>query len=299
MTARRAGVVVNPSKLRTLGPFQAHVDATFARAGWKSPIWRATTREEPGRAAARDLATEVDLVCAAGGDGTVTACAEGLAGSGVPLAVLPAGTGNLLARNLSVPVDLDGALAVAVGGKDVPLDLGVVDEHRFAVMAGMGIDAAVMRDAPEGLKRRLGWPAYLVAGVRHLRGRRFPVTLTLDGGEPLRREIRSVLVGNVGVLQGGVPLLPEARPDDGLLDVVLVSPRGLLGWVGVVARVLRRRGLRGEDAPDPRLERHRARHVEVVADTPHPRQIDGDVLPPGRVLTVGIDAGAVLIRVPR
>ena len=154
------------------------------------------------------------------------------------------------------------------------LDCKLVDRSGATVLegqlSGIGFDAAMMRDAPEKLKRRVGWPAYVVSGARHLRGRIIRVKITVDGGETLHRRVRTVVVGNVGRLQAGIPLLPDAEPDDGILDVIVIAPRGLLDWGRVADRVLTRRS-----RPDRRMERYRGRHVvDPRTRRPHgnPRQ---------------------------
>jgi diacylglycerol kinase family enzyme len=150
----------------------------------------------------------------------------------------------------------------------------------------------MMRDAPEGLKKKVGWPAYVVSATKHLRGRGIRVALTLDDGEPLNRRVRTVVVGNVGKLQGNIPLLPDAVPDDGVLDVVVISIRNVFDWVRVGSRVMRR-----ADVPDRRMERFTAKHVLIEASHPQPRQLDGDVIEDGRRLDIQVEAGALLVKV--
>jgi YegS/Rv2252/BmrU family lipid kinase len=240
------------------------------------------------------MAAGVQLVGICGGDGTMMACLGALAGTDVPVALLPLGTGNLLARNLGVPIELADALAVAVHGEDRRIDLGRVGDQPFAVMAGMGFDAAMMADATEGMKRFAGWAAYVTSGFRHLRDPVMRVRLRIDGGPPLRRPARTVLVGNVGRLQGGLELLPDAAADDGLLDVIVVAPRTLRDWIRVAWRVLRRDRTR-----DPHLERFRGRSVLVEADRIVARQMDGEAIDDGRSLNARIEPGALVVRVPQ
>jgi len=149
-----------------------------------------------------------------------------------------------------------------------------------------------MRDAPEGLKKAVGWPAYVVSATKHLRGRGMRVTITLDDGTPLQRRVRTVVVGNVGKLQGNIPLLPDAKPDDGVLDIVVISIRNVLDWVRVGGRVMRR-----ADVPDRRMERFTAKHVVIEASHTQPRQLDGDVIEPGKVMDIRIEPGALTVRV--
>ncbi|MDQ1540269.1 MAG: hypothetical protein QOH29_995, partial [Actinomycetota bacterium] len=185
----------------------------MTKAGWEPPLWLETTEEDPGRGQAEDAIKQgVDVVLVCGGDGTITACAAALANSRVPLAIVPAGTGNLLARNLELPLDRDAALEIALTGSDRTLDVGTIDGEPFVVMAGMGLDAVMLSDASEALKARVGWAAYVLSAARHLRDRPVEVELTGDDAAPIHRRIHGLVVGNVGRLQGGVPLLPDAEP---------------------------------------------------------------------------------------
>ena len=291
----RAAVVVNPSKVDDdAETFRASLTDALKHAGWDEPLWLETTVDDPGRGQAETAVRErVDLVLVHGGDGTVMWTVTGLAGSDIPLGVLPGGTGNLLARNLDLPKQLDDALDVALSGATRRIDVGDIGDRCFVVMAGMGFDAAMMEDAPEGLKKRLGWAAYLVSGAKHLTDRPMRVTLLIDDGAPRHVLARTVLVGNVGTLQGGVPLLPDAEPDDGVLDVAVVSPRGVGQWLSVAFRVLTR-----QRRHDRQLALHRARRVSIRTRHRHPRQLDGDPVEPGTELTVSVRPGALLLRVP-
>ena len=293
-------LVLNPVKVDDADALRADLAARCARAGLPEPLVLETTQEDPGGSMARDaLAAGATVVAVAGGDGTVRAVAEALTGTGVALAVVPQGTGNLLARNLGLPLAVDAALDAVVDGTDRRVDVGRLtgpgdDGTVFAIMAGAGFDAAMMREAPEGLKAAVGWPAYIVGGARGLRRQHARVVLRVDGGEPVRARVRTVLVGNLGKLQGGLELLPDARPDDGLLDVALVAPRGPLDW----ARLLWR-GLTGRHVRDHRLRTWQAREVDVRLLRPQPRQVDGDLVADGDRLVATVEPGALVVRVPR
>ena len=131
--------------------------------------WLETTEDDPGAGQTRQaLAAGADLVLVCGGDGTVAACAGALAGTGVPIGLVPTGTGNLLVRNLGLPLDVPTALDQALGSSRRTIDLLESDGRRFAVMAGLGFDAAMIRDTGEQAKARHGWAAYVArrpAGV--------------------------------------------------------------------------------------------------------------------------------------
>jgi YegS/Rv2252/BmrU family lipid kinase len=236
-------------------------------------LWLETTPEDPGQGqTAKALAEGIELVMAQGGDGTVMACVTGLAGTEVPLAVLPGGTGNLLATNFDVPADLEGAVEVALDGDRVRLDVAAMDDDRFVVMGGIGFDAAMLRDADPKLKEHLGAVAYVLSGFRQLRRRPTRFRLRLDDRR-IERTGQGVLVGNLGRLQGGLPVMPDARPDDGLLDVAVLRTRTLVDWLALAVRVLLRRRRK-----DPQLEAFQARRVEIGCDRPQPVERDGDPL---------------------
>jgi len=288
-----AAIIINRTRVRDLPRFRRQCCLAARAAGWE-PTFAETTPGDHGLGAARDaLAAGAGLVVAAGGDGTVRACAQALAGTGVPLVIVPRGTANLAARALGIPVRPDAALAAGFGGRDHPIDLAEADGMLFAAMAGIGLDAAVVSSTPDLLKRHLGWLAYAAGGVTRLAGRRRVFSLRLDGGPRLTRLARSVVVGNVGLLPGGFALLPDARLDDGLLDVGILAPAGPAGWGRVARRVLT-----SSRHDDQNLERYRARRIEIEADAELPREVDGEVITPGRSLTVTLRPAALLVRVP-
>jgi diacylglycerol kinase family enzyme len=128
------------------------------------------------------------------------------------------GTGNLLDRNIGLPMGLEEALDIALGGREQAIDAGRVNGALFVVMAGLGLDVRMLSDASEPLKKRLGWFAYALSAARHLGDRPMRVTVSADGGRRRRMRVNALVVGNVGWLRGGLPLLPDARPDDGRLD---------------------------------------------------------------------------------
>lgn len=289
-------LVVNPTKVDDVPMLFDRVARRCAELALPVPRLVPTTVEDPGEAQARDAARAgAQLVLVAGGDGTVRAAAQGLAHSGVPLGILPQGTGNLLARNLDIPQDEDDALEVALRGAERTLDLGRLDDGTaFAVMAGAGFDALMMREAPERLKPVVGWGAYVVGGARGLRHRRVHLTLRLDDAPPREAVVRTVLVGNVGKLTAGLQLLPDAAPDDGALDVALVAPRSPWDWVVLVVG-----GLIGRHRPDRRLELLRGRRVEVRTRRVEARQVDGELIDDGPGFIAEVDPGALVVRVPR
>ncbi len=277
--------MLNPGRVRGAARVAARCAAAATVAGWDWLLLE-TTAGDPGTELARHAAAAgARLVFAVGGDGTVRACAQALAGTAVPLAIVPRGTANLAARALGVPLRLNAALACGFAGHERRIDLAVADGITFVAMAGLGIDAAVVGATSAGLKTWAGWLAYAAAGARHAQGRR--------AGFRLACQARSVVVGNAGLLPGGFMLLPDARLDDGLLDVGILAPASLLGWARVAHRVLT-----ASRRDDQYLVRFQARQVEIRADRDLPRQVDGEVIGPGRALSVTVLPAALLVRVP-
>jgi diacylglycerol kinase (ATP) len=297
---RLPAVVVNPNIVDDLTTLQTQIARVCAELGWAPPLWLETTVEDPGGGQARiALAAGADVVLVCGGDGTIRHVAQVLAGSGTPLGLLPAGTGNLLARNLAIGLgDPVRATRTALSGENRAVDVGRVfiddraEEQVFLVMAGVGFDAAIMAGAPHELKSRLGPLAYFVSGMRALKGPRASIALAVDGRIELPRRVRTVVIGNCGRLLAGLVLMPAARVDDGLLDVVAIGPRDIFGWLAVTARVLSRR-CRGH-----RIVQHwQGRTVILSAEAPQLAQLDGDPVGEVRGLRMSVDPGALLVRV--
>ena len=290
-----AAVIVNPTKVADLDAHRAEVTAELARYGWDEPLWLPTTAEDPGVSMTRQaVAKGADLVFASGGDGTVRACAEGLMDTEVPLAILCAGTGNLLARNLTLPTALPDAVRAGVEGETRAIDMGVIDGRPFVVMAGIGLDASMAMSTSDDAKRRIGWLAYVGGVVKHLGDHPFQVTLALDGRTTLRRRAMMVLIGNVGRVQGGLSLLPDAQPDDGQLDILILAPRTPMDWLRVVGHVLTR-----SKRYDRRAERYTAARVRIDVEPAVAHECDGDPIGEAASISIETRPKALLLRTPR
>ncbi|MGN6326982.1 diacylglycerol/lipid kinase family protein [Pseudolysinimonas sp.] len=318
-STRQAAVVYNPIKV-DIDQLRHAVAAAESREGWRKSLWLETTEEDPGVGQARQaVADGADVVLAAGGDGTVRAVAEGLRGSGVALALLPAGTGNLLARNLDmILTHMADSVDLAFGGRDRTIDVGVVEfdradgsteEHSFLVMAGFGLDAKMIANARPELKARLGWIAYVDAIARALRDTgRVRMRVRVDGGEERSASVHTLIAGNCGALPGNVLLLPDAEIDDGLFDIVTFRPEGFLGWVQIWAKitwengVLRRssvgRKLRSNDRQVRALRYYRAKELDVQLERAEQFELDGDPFGEVTAFRLRVDHDSLTVRVP-
>jgi YegS/Rv2252/BmrU family lipid kinase len=233
----------------------------------------------------------VDLVLVTGGDVPITPCASGLEGTGVPLGIIPAGTGNLLARNLGLPMELGQALQVALTGTNRLVDVGIANGRTFVAMAGLGLDATMLSSTSESAKRRIGWAAYVLSAVQHLRDRPIRLAIETDGGRQVRRQTAGIIVGNVGWLQGGLPLLPDAEPDDGLLDLIVLPASGLAGWLALALHLIGRR-------ETGRVFRATFTSLRVRADRDHRWEVDGEVIGRTSDLSIALHEDKLVLRVP-
>lgn len=299
-------VILNPTKVSDRVSFTRRLEAVARAAGHPVPLVLETTPEDSGTGMARQ-ALEMDpaTVVAAGGDGTVRAVAVALAGTGTPLGILPMGTGNLLARNLNLPLmDLTECARIALTEDPHPLDLGWLtieeDEHQaFLVIGGIGFDAEMVAGADDSMKRRFGWIAYFYAALSRLFSRPMLVRVTVDGRErstPFRA--RTVMVANTGRLPGGVVLAPSARPDDGWLDILALDTRaGLLGWVSLGVKVLAQRiGIRGRSDQVSTISTRRGREFRVQTHRLESVQVDGEWLGRAQGFRAHVEAGALRVR---
>ncbi len=297
---KRCAVIYNPAKVTDWVTFRRHVDYELASRGWDRALWLETTIDDPGRAMAdRAVAEKVDLVIGAGGDGTVRVICDRLAGRGIPFGLIPAGTGNLLAKNIGIPLDEAAALNVAFDGVDKPIDLVKISvddgptEH-FAVMAGIGIDAVIMEGTNPDLKRAVGPAAYFVSAARHANHPALHATIRVDREPPLRRRAHVLVIGNVGFVSGNIALMPDARPDDATLDVLVASPRGPRDWARLITKVVAR-----QNRDDDQLDRLTGSRVRISVDPPDSYQLDGDTIGICRAITAEVAPGALVLRVPR
>jgi diacylglycerol kinase (ATP) len=269
--------------------------ASLDAAGVVDPLWYEVPKSRKAPKQARKaLAAGAELVLVWGGDGMVQRSVDALAGKDVPVGLLPAGTANLLATNLGVPIDLDQAVEIALHGDERRLDLGRLDDEHFAVMAGAGFDATVVGGPDREQKDRLGRLAYVQSGLRGLREPTVQARVKVDGELWYRGPASCVLFGNVGRIAGGIPAFDDADPTDGKIEVGVTTATGALQW----ARTLGRLAL-GRSEKSPFVRMTRGRKVSVKLDGKLPVELDGGDRAPARSFTVRVVPDAIRIRVPR
>lgn len=335
---RRAALVWNPAKVDATA-LRALLIRRSAESGWAEPLFFETSVDDPGQAVTRKaLASGATAVLVAGGDGTVRCVSEALAGTGIPLTILPSGTGNILARNLRLPLEgAEAMIAATFDGETVPVDLGIarlrrpdasVEEHAFVVMAGMGLDAAMIANTNPVWKRQVGWIAYVDGAARSLpKAKPFRIVYHLDTGEDEDQSmtpegaddrrtqarihaanVQSVLVTNCGVLPAGIALIPDSSLTDGALDVAIIQPSGVFGWLGVWRKIwwdnsVLRRFRTGrhivERRKDTSVRYLRGVSIETATPEPRPIELDGDELGVAARMLCSVRPGALLVTVPR
>ncbi len=289
---KKVAVIAHAGK--TIGGGLEELRVTLSRAGITDPIWSEVpkSRFAPERVQ-RALDEGAELVFVWGGDGMVQRSIDKLAGSGITLAIIPAGTANLFASSLDIPSDIEEAVQIGLNGRDRTLDVGKINGERFAVMAGAGLDAHMIEDADAGLKDRFGRLAYIWTASKSLRKEPFKARIEVNGELWYKGKASCILLGNVGSLFGGVEAFENARPDDGLLEVGVTNAEGLGQW----ARTLARTAI-GTTGKSPFVQVTKAKKIRVEFDRKVAYELDGSARKPTKVLKVKIEPGAITVRVP-
>ncbi len=288
----KVAVVAHAEK--TLGDGLPALRRALAAEGIDDPLWYEVPKAKKApKQVRRALDEGAELIFAWGGDGTVRRCIGEIAGTGARLAVLPAGTANLFATNLGIPADIERAVAVGLRGERRRLDVGCFAGERFAVMAGVGFDAAMIRDS-DGLKDKVGRVAYLWSGSKNLPAEVFEARIRVDGTKWFDGRASCILVGNVGELFGGVEVFPDAEADDGLLEVGVVTAEGLVQWTRTLARTAA-----GDPVKSPFVRATKARKLKVELDREVRYELDGGDRSKVRSFKVKIEPEALTLCVPR
>jgi diacylglycerol kinase (ATP) len=273
----RAFVVLNPAaRSGNTAILQATLKRQLDSASWTYEVHEAAAGENLADTVSEVKGQGFETFVAAGGDGTVSAVATGLLGTGIPLGILPLGTGNVVARELGIPINLERALAVLTGPHTTQtVDSMQVGDQLYLLAVGAGISGRMMRDTDHCAKRRFGRLSYLWPGIQGLLGLHLGRFDIVVDGQTTRARASEVMVANSGA--AGDPRIrwgPRVRWDDARLDVCIVRGRTLLDYL-----VLAWRGLLGQHARDPNLRFLTAEESIIIdSEVPLPAQGDGDYI---------------------
>ena len=309
---RRVAVVLNPSKFEGTDSFRRSITEVVERIEGAETVFYETTIDDPGEGQARQAVEDgADLVMAAGGDGTVRMVASVLAGTDTRMGIIPAGTGNLLARNIEIPLeDPSAAMVAALTGTDHQVDVGWLrtgasasaarsaPKQIFLVIAGFGADAEMIGYTDPKMKKRIGWIAYIFGGIRTILGRSVDVVVQLPDESRHAHKARTVLLGNVGKLTGGFVLMPDATIDNGRLEVVVAGWRGAAGFSQVAAQVVNPKLIPKYGPKLSTMERYLTPGIHVTTTKAQPVQLDGDSDAEATHMIATVDPGVLRLRVP-
>ncbi len=289
-----ADIAVVAHSRKSFGGGLPELRRILADEGVTDPLWYEVkkSRQAP-KFARRAVDKGVDVLFVWGGDGTVQRCVHAVAGTDTAVAILPAGTANLLAANLNVPHELAEAVRTGLHGDRRRIDTGSVNGERFAVMAGAGLDARMIADADRGTKDRLGRAAYVVTGIRNLPARRVRATVKVDGKRFFTGKVSSVLTANVGKILGGIEAFPQARPDSGRLEVGVVTARSPVQWARTFGRIAL-----GHPERSPFTKVTSGTKVKIQFDRKVRFELDGGARPARKKLRVKVHPGSVTVCVP-
>lgn len=293
----RVLVITNPAAARTKPRTVREVRDVLRAGGWQAEVVATGGPGDARRLAEEAVTAGMDAVAVFGGDGTTMQAASSLVHTDVALALIPGGTGNLLAGNLRIPASPGRAAEILVRGLSRRLDLGRLDasgaHHYFAVACGAGFDAQIMAETSSALKQRWGVGAYIATSLRlvnEMRSHRYHIRV--DGVE-YEANAAVVLVANCAeVIPPILRFGDGVRPDDGLLDVVVLRADGLADGMQALWHFLRRAG-----GPDSRIGHVRGREIHVETDAVVPVELDGDLggMTP---FTATVVPGAIRVMVP-
>ena len=317
-SVKKVVVVFNPN-LRSLATLKKNLQAEAAKVTTSELLW--LPAESGLDVALAKAVTNAAAVVVLGGDGLVRAAAKQLVGTHIPLGIVPSGTGNLLARNMHIPVsDSRKAIRIALGEHTQVIDVARATlrgadtraetdaAHIFTVMAGVGLDAAMAGGVTRIQKKRFGWLAYVAPIVRSIvRNSQQQMVVRLDDRKPVPIKAHTAIVGNCGTLTANLVLLPEARLTDGLLDIVVLNPKAITGWTqiwsrvavsGALVRSRRGRVLLKAAPPIHALQYGQFRQLELTLTHSQPVQLDGDVIGEASSVSVEVLPAALVVRVP-
>lgn len=290
----RVAVIAHAGK--TFGGGLVELRNVLAEFGVRHPLWAEVDKSKRAPKSVRHaIDAGAELLVVWGGDGMVQQCANVASGTGIPVAILPAGTANLLATNLGVPLEIGEAVKIGLHGQRTAIDLGTINGESFAVMAGAGFDGRMISDVDSTAKERFGRLAYVRGSVKAMSAKRIGTRVRVDGSPWFDGPSSCVLVGNVGTVIGGLRVFDTASPLDGLLDVGVFQADGPAQWLRVLGRVVSR----GETEKSPLVQATKARKIDIRFDKKVRFELDGGARGKTRKLKVRVKPGALIVCLPQ
>jgi len=292
-------VAVIAHRRKSIGGGLSELRKLLAEAGVTDPQWYEIKKScQAARKVKKAVRRGAELLIAWGGDGTVQRCLDALlktdAGTKVALAIVPTGTANLLATNLGIPKDLPAALNIALKGDRRLLDVGSMNDEHFAVMAGTGFDALMIRQANQKLKERFGSAAYIYSGMKNLRNRAVKARIDVDGKRWFSGPASCILLGNVGKVLGGIQVFPGASPESGQLEIGVVQAQSRWEWLKVLAWTAA-----GRVEHSPLVSTSHGSRFDIRLARKLPYQIDGGARGSADRLKIRVKAQALNVCIPR
>ena len=279
---------------KTFGGGLAELRETLSREGYDDPLWyEVQTSAQAPKFARLALEKGAEVIFIWGGDGTVQQCIDELVDTKAVLAILPAGTANLLAGNLEIPNDISKAVAVGLRGTRRALDTGSFNGEHFAVMAGTGFDAFIIKDASDKLKEVVGRLAYFYSGTKNLSARRVKAEIKVDGKKYFKGKVSCVFVGNVSKGMGGLVVFEAARPDDGILELAVVTAKNPFDWARTLGRITQ-----GKAEKSPFVQLTHGKEFHFTFKTKFPYEMDGGDRKAVKKMHIRVYPASITICVP-
>jgi diacylglycerol kinase (ATP) len=287
------GVIAHSAKM--LGGGLDELRKTLATYEINDPIWYEVPKSRFAPQKVKKLLKQgAELIFVWGGDGTVQSVIDTVAGAPVVLAILPAGTANLFATNLGIPKDLEEAVKIGLNGVRRQLDVGLVNGEHFGVMAGTGLDALMIRDADAGLKDKVGRFAYVWTGAKNVEESSVKMRIEVNGRAWFKGKASCLLIGNVGDVIGGISAFPDARPDDGALNLGVVTASGAVDWL----RTLGRSAI-GNVEGSPFVQTTTGQTFDIRLGRALPYELDGGARKKTKHLKCKVEPAAITVCVPQ
>lgn len=288
-------IAVVAHRKKTLGGGLSELRELLHKSGYPEPFWQEVSKSRfAPKAARRAVEHGADLIFVWGGDGTIQRCVDALATKPVTLALLPAGTANLLATNLEIPIDLEQAVEIGLTGDSRKLDVGVLNGHRFAVMGGVGLDAIIMENADGTAKEHFGRLAYIWSGLGAIRKKSKDVKVQIDGKPWFKGKASCILIGQMNSIGAGLTVFPDASPDDGLLEVGVITAKSFRDWSRLAIRLAV-----GQPEKSPLTKMSRGTDIEIKFNTPMRFEVDGGARKSRKKHVATIEPGAITVKVPK